>query len=202
MVAPPDKNAEVLSEVLKLLNDLLNTGDWTHSLYLKNSYKKFKQHRDDVQALLDEAKGVKKTEVVSPEKVAAQAAAKAESLNVFVSVFQTDPNNLLAWQNTLGSITEYSVTRPIYQDEAHALEFIRSRPDPTREGYAEIVIQSKDILPDPSGKPRLDQFEHELLSVREGTILPENIVRFIHGDKIYHFKQGELQHVEDRNQHG
>lgn len=192
-MAEPDKNVDILKQAIKVFDDLLDKGEWQGSLLLENTGKKIQGYRDDAQDILDDITGVKQKKIAE-----ADAEAADELLTVYVSIFQMDPNDMLAWQATLNSIGEYSASRPIYLSEDHVQELIRSRPDPSREAYVEVTIKKSDILELQSGsKPVFDKFEHEQVSVRQGTIVPDNVKRFVHRNKVYHFQEGALKRVDE-----
>lgn len=191
-MAEPNQTVEILKQAIKTLDELLEKGVWKGSLLLENSGKKIQAYRDEAQDILDDITGVK----TQKEQEAINQAA-GELLTIYVSVFQMNPNDMVAWQATLNSIGEYSMSRPIYLAEDHVQEMIRSRPDPSREAYVEVTIRKEDVLLPPSGKPALDRFDHELLNVRQGRVKPNNIKRFVHRNKVYHFQNGALERFEE-----
>lgn len=180
---PSDR--EILVELINILKDLLSKGDWSASLFLKTAYKKIDnlcQRAEELLNLINHG----------PKKEEEHINKESEGyLKVFVSVYQSDYNNLTKWQNTLLGITEYSVSRPIYRNEEYIEEIIRARQS-FNEGYAIVFIRETDIIPPYAGKPLMDKFGHELLTVKQGAILPENIFEFVHLEKRYFFRNGRL----------
>lgn len=180
---PSDK--EILLELIKIFKDLLSKGDWQASLFLRTAYKKIDGLCQRAEELLDEINHVPKStqEHINKEKEG--------YIRVYVSVYQADYNNLNKWQNTLLGIAEYSVSRPVYREQAYIEEIIRSRQT-FNEAYVIVFIKETDIIPSYSGKALVDKFGHELLTVKEGAILPENIYEFVHLEKHYSFRNGRL----------
>ncbi|MDQ2994953.1 MAG: type IVB secretion system protein IcmQ, partial [Pseudomonadota bacterium] len=117
---------------------------------------------------------------------------------VFISIYQHDPNNLTKWEKTLKTITEYSVTRPIYREEDHVQEMIRSRPDPNKEAYVAIGVKTVDIIKGLAGKAQADKAGHELVAIRDGCVLARNIKKFVHAGKVFEFTDGALKLIQNK----
>jgi len=188
-MATLDTNTEFLRKAIKLVDELLETGDWTKGLYLETTAKKLTGFKEEAQSLLGEIKEAQQGE----QKVKRKVKAETESeLEVFISIYQSDPDNILMWQSTLRSITDYSVARPIYRKEDDVKQAIRSKPDPTKEGYAVVSIRTDELRQATAGKMQEDQLGNELLTVKEGAIAPEKMNRFVHGKRTYNFDDGTL----------
>lgn len=174
---------ELNQQVIEILTDLLQTGNWDASLFFRTAHKKLQDLLDEANTLAQEIQATALLET-SDEKLG--------HLKVYVSIYQSDPHNLVKWQNTLRSIKEYSITRPVYRDESHIQEMIRAKQASPNEAYVTIYIKEGDLIPPYAGKKIQDKFGHELLTVRDGSLLPENIVEFVHLGKKYAFKEGKL----------
>lgn len=177
---------ESLRQLIKILKNLLTEGDWEASLLLKSAHKKIDTLYERAESLLNEfSQGpIAQTE----EDIRKE---KQGYIRVFVSLYQSDYNNLNKWQMTLNSIAEYSVSRPIYRNEEDVQEIIRSKQT-FNEAYAAVFIKESDIIPPYAGKNAVDKFGHELLTVRQGAIITENISEFVHLGRHYLFRNGRL----------
>jgi intracellular multiplication protein IcmQ len=176
-----------INKILKsLLQELLQTGNWEASLFLRTTYKK-------LAALYEKADSLSK-QLESDQKLLNKDAWKEEQgyIKVYVSLYQSDPYNLQKWQNTLKNIREYSVNRPIYLAEEHVQEMIRSKQASPNEGYVIIYIKKNDIIPAYAGKMVEDKWGHELLTLRDNSLSPNNIIEFVHQGRRYSFQEGEL----------
>ncbi len=182
----PNSDEALAQELLKALDDFLSAGDWDATLFLKANKKKLEALRGQVESLLNE---------VSAKK-AGDTQIKREPppgyKRVYVSLFQAEANNMLKWQSTIKGLEKYSVSRPVYWEEAHVQAWIRNKADPAREGYVIAFVKETDIVKPYQGKVVADRFGHELVTLRERAIELANIVEFVHNEKRYRYSQGEL----------
>lgn len=186
-MASQDQYKDISKALAQLISDLLATGNWDASLFLRTAAQKLQKIQSDAEALAKrfEKKIVPEGELVHQNKL------KQGYIIVYISVYQSDPYNLSKWETTLKSIREYSITRPIYRSQDHVAEAIRSKQG-TNEGFVSIYIKENDIIPPYAGKTIQDRWGHELLTIREGCLLPENIIEFVHVGRRYSFKNGKL----------
>lgn len=175
-------------ELVEILRNLLKTGDWEASLFLRTAHKKLQGLYDQAVQLERqfEAKTVKSQEEEHKLKL------KQGYSLIYVSLYQTDAYNLIKWENTLKNISEYSINRPIYRFEENIQAIIRSKQDSPNEAYVSIYIKSTDVIPPYAGKLIEDKLGHELLTVRENSLQPKSISEFVHQGKRYLFKNGKL----------
>ena len=104
---------------------------------------------------------------------------------VFILLYQVDSANLQGWYRTIKTLTDYSVTRPAYKDEAYAREFIRSKASGIeRNGYAIVNIKSDDFYN--VEQPPVDACGHQLFVLKENSIKLENIVEFVLANKQHY----------------
>lgn len=183
-----DEYKEINDKVIKILRELLDTGDWNASLFLRTAYSKlqtFHQQALNLQSQF-ESKPITTTEEQHKSKL------KQGFVPVYVSLYQTDPYNIIKWENTLKGISEYSINRPIYRTEDHIEEMIRAKQASPNEGYVVIYIKQTDIIPAHTGKLIEDRWGHELLTLRDHSLQPENIAEFAHQGRRYSFQNGKL----------
>ncbi|GAG15177.1 unnamed protein product, partial [marine sediment metagenome] len=116
-------------------------------------------------------------------------------IKVYISLYQAQGSNLAIWQNMLKSLAQYSVTRPVYADEAHIRELVRSKPDPDKQAYAVVAIKEDDIMH--LTKPAVDQFGHELLTLKEGAVQLDNIIEFVHANQKHYLFRNNILILKD-----
>lgn len=187
-MASQEQYKEITDKVAELLKDLLATGNWEASLFLRTAYKKIYELYEEALFLSAQ---LGKSTAPEFEKI------HQEKLNqglvlVYISLYQSDPLNLTKWENTLKSIREYTITRPVYAQQDHVEEAIRSKQGAINEGFVTVYIKKEDIIPAYVGKKVEDRWGHELLTIRDGSLLPSNILEFVHQGKKYEFKNGKL----------
>jgi Dot/Icm secretion system protein IcmQ len=189
MVEHPEKENEQALEdtkqIVDILDNLLKHDYWESSFYLKVAKKRLNDIREDARAYLHTLdKDIE-------QKQMQEIAIPPGCIKAFISVYQSEGNSLKQWLVTLKSLIKHSVTRPVYRREQDVREIIRNKPDPTRLGYAVIIVNEKDILP--LAKAPTDKIGHELIMLKENAIKVENIIEFVHAnEKKYTIKNNVL----------
>ena len=181
-----------LSEQLRdILDTILAPGDWQSSLFLKAASTKLKVLREKSDELF---KSGNVTAEVATSKDTSRKAAAPGYVQVFILLYQVDGANLQGWYRTIKTLTEYNVTRPVYKEEDHAKEFIRSKTAGIdRNGYA--VVNVKDSNFTEVGQ-QMDQFNHPLFALKQAAVELQNVVEFVHGNKMrYAVRDNELSYL-------
>jgi Dot/Icm secretion system protein IcmQ len=181
-----DRHKILNEQLTQILRDLLAVGDWEASLFLRTAYKKLEYLYKQAATLLElDSNDLQFQEEQNHLK------ARQGYIKVFISIYQSDPHNLVKWENTLKNIREYSINRPIYRFEEYVQAMIRSKGS-FNEGYVVIFIQPTDIIPPYIGKVIQDRWGHELLTIRDNSLLSGNISEFVHESRRYEFRDGKL----------
>ena len=181
-----DKDEQVTEELLAILSNLLGSGNWDASLFLKVSKKRLLALRDEAQALLTElqAPDVKLDQYQVHKKVGHRA--------VYMGLHLGGVANLARWEHMLQTLSAYSVGRPVYAEEDHAKASLRAKKSSENDAYAEIFIDEKAILPVQKEQMPHDRLQQPLLTLKMGAIYAENIARFVCNDQTYRFINGRL----------
>ncbi len=176
---------ELGKQLSDTLDDVLATGDWQSSLFLKTAATKLHEFREKSERLYNSGNATAKVESVQDSS---RKIAPSGYLQVFILLYQADGANLPGWYRNLKTLTEYSVTRPVYKDEEYAKELIRAKvAAQDRNGYAVVNIQEGDL--DEAGS-QVDQFGHPLFILKQGAVKLENIVEFVHSNKRRYVMSG------------
>jgi hypothetical protein len=173
---------EIAKRVKEVIDGVLATGDWEHSLFLKTSAAKLRQLCVDAERLshLDE----QNLNVVVDKSFDRRTVPPGYS-QVFILLYQVDDTNLQSWCRTIKTLTEHSITRPAYKDEAYAEEFIRSKVSGIeRNGYAVVNVKSDDFYEEEASP--VDACGHQLFVLKENSIKIENIVEFVQANKKHY----------------
>lgn len=186
-MASVDEHVKELKRLVEIITDLKSKIPPDSGLYLTNVSKKLTGFQEEAEDLINQfTAGTQKT-----KKGHAEGETTGRTI-IYISLFQTDPDDLKKWQSTVRRISEYSLARPIYRKPSHIEEMIRSRPDPRKEAYAEVSVLDSDIIRAYAGKSETDSRGHELLTVKEGAVKPANVRKFVHGNETYFFKEDKL----------
>lgn len=179
---------QAFKKLLAEIETALSKGDWEVSLFFRNIAASMRKMRDRIHEELG-------NELHTSDDIDISQLIPEGFVKVYVSLYQTDGQNIKRWLGVLNNIKTLSVGRPVYQEE-HAIQtMIKSKPDQRRDGYIVVKIAATDIIPPMGGKIPYDRLNHELLTVREGKIMPENIMEFVHMGVRYKFVNGELQKI-------
>ena len=187
MTNEKEGDTETLRRFIEIVDEALAAGEWQGTHLLRSMEKKIKGLREEAEQLQLQLK-----EESMAKSIGAGGSSSSNLETVYVSVYQQDFNDLRRWERTLKSITDYSVTRPVYKEEEHIKEMIRGRPDPNKEGYVAVMVKKEDIVKGFAGKPATDKSGYELLNIKEGGVRPGGIRRFVLGDRTYEFVDGSL----------
>ena len=177
---------DLSKQLSDILEELLSVGDWSSSLFLRVVSHKLQAIRKQIDEVITGGDAVSGEENEKKDL-------SSEQSKVFVLLYQNEGENLEGWFNTIKTLTEYSVTRPAYKEEAHVQEVIRSKDsDVGRNGYVIVDVKNEDLSLEE--EQQLDQFDHPLVALKEGTIKLENVVEFVHANKKrYVVKDNKLE---------
>lgn len=184
----PDKYLKAIG----LLDKLLERPGWESSRLLTASQKRLQKIRDGLQASYDK---FEQKAVADQGKAAAASDAtfddKPGMTRIYISLYQTDGARKRNWEQLLRSLTNCSVGRPIYFDEQHARQFIQSRPNLEREGYACVYIKEGDVL-QTAAQPK-DKNGHPLAYLQPQALQRARLVQFVHANSHrYKIVDGKL----------
>ncbi|PIZ04170.1 MAG: Dot/Icm secretion system protein IcmQ [Gammaproteobacteria bacterium CG_4_10_14_0_8_um_filter_38_16] len=178
----------LLHAVIHAVDHVIAAGDWSSSLFLKNTIKPLIAIKAEAETeinILEEKVEKKAVKITPPTE---------DEVDVYISLFQSDGYNINKWAMQLRSLDRYTVGRPVYQSEADVQKRIRLRSAAAgNEGYVIVTIRKADIQsPDPFASPLKDQFDHPLLVLKEIAVRNGRIVAFVHQGICYHFVDGQL----------
>lgn len=175
----PGKQETLAREIIRSIDELLAAGDWEATLFLKANKKHLEALKQRAQALLEDQT------LVAPKQATREREPPAGYKVVYISLFQAESNNLIKWQGAIKGLERYSVSRPIYSEEAHVRALIRNKPDPQKEAYVIAFVKESDIIKPYLGKKNQDRWGHELLTLREQAVDLGHVIEFIHDNKHY-----------------
>lgn len=178
-------DSEAAVKLINILDDLLKNKEWESTLLLRTAKKRLQALRDEAQQIANELN----PSFSSKEPAQITEVIKEGYVKVYISLYQTQGSNLKIWHNMLKSLAKYSITRPVYDNEEYVRELIRSKPDMQRHGYAAVTVKKSGIIG--SEKVNLDQFNHKLLTLKEGAVTLENIIEFVHANEKRYIIRGD-----------
>lgn len=184
-----DSGTRVGKRLLKVLDNLINGGEWGSSLFLSTIRKRIQNLRDETYKILQEETSSEIQLDLQKDKF--KQPVKEGYFRLYILLYQTEGGKLLNWQYALRTLLEYSVSRPTYNDVNYVKELIRTKPNVERYGYAVVDVAKGDLYT--QEQPVKDSLGHEMVVLKEGAIKRENIIGFVHANKKqYGFIDGEL----------
>lgn len=178
--------------LVETLDALLDSGDWESSLFLRTIRRKIKSIMEEASSIIE---GEQKVEEAGSQNKFKQLLPSGY-VRIYILLYQTEGNKLSSWQNALKTLLDYNISRPIYCDESHVQELVRSKKDVERYGYAVVNVLESNIYP--QEQLPIDQFNHKMIILRENSIKRENVIGFVHANKKrYGLVEGELVYQGD-----
>jgi len=178
---------EIAKKVKEVIAGVLATGDWESSIFLKATATKLRRLQAEAEQLSRLGEQVQQVQNVATasDKAVQRRVVPLGYSQVFILLYQVDNTNLQGWYHTIKTLTDYSVTRPAYKNEAHAREFIRSKTSGIeRNGYAVVNIKSDDFYN--VEQPPVDASGQQLFVLKENSVKLENIVEFVLANKQHY----------------
>jgi len=175
--------------ILKALNKAIEIGPWEKSSFLKVIGKNLNQIRDDFIAQLGTRS---KAQLKAESNLANRIALRSGQQEVYVSLYSADGTNLQSWEKIVANLPRQMISRPIYADENDVRDIIKSKENKINEAYVAIYINQTDILSLSADRASFDKLGKVLLSLKDKTLMLDNISRFVHHTGSYKYEHGRL----------
>ncbi len=187
----PQEDPSAVREWLHACQHYWERGDWQTGLFFRAANERWQTLEQQVQGslvgLLQAAAAAESRQKVQPKR------SKNATMPIYIYLYQADGHNIRVWQQAIFSLSNQSVNRPIYKNEADVKQLIDSRSDPHNHAYVIVLIDENDVVQASRGKPRQDKYGHELLTLSERAIKLENIDQIVHITGRYRFENGALK---------
>ncbi len=185
---------EILSDqqneaILNALDEAINNGPWEQSNFLRAIGKNLNDIRENFVSQLDTRT---RQQIKADTHLANRLALRSGQQEVFVSLYSADGTNLQSWEKIVANLPRQMISRPIYANEEHVRELIKTKENKQNEAYLGIYINQTDIIPLAPDKALSDKLGNVLLTLKDKTLDLENISRFVHITGIYQFDRGRL----------
>ncbi len=182
-----DEDTKINLELIKILDTAISEGKWDGGLFFQAAGKKLRDLRDRIKSEtnIDVAQPITQATVSSVMKYSGL-------IDVYVSLYCAEGNNMVRWESVLATISRQAITRPIYKKEKDVRDVISAKDAKTNDAYIIAYVNENSITKTLSGKPLVDRFGHELLVLKENSIIVDNIAKFIHTSGEYTYEKGKL----------
>lgn len=183
-----EENLKRNLKILQALDKAIKEGQWEGKLLFQATGKKLREIRDRLRATLQ----LDEMDSEASNQLAEREATRSSQVEVFVSLYNADGNDLKKWAMVIKSLETNIITRPIYNNEADIQTVIRSKTNKKNEAYLSVFINKSAILAPTGKQPPRDRLGYEMLLIKEGALNLESISRFVHISGEYEFKDNHL----------
>ena len=184
-----DLSEEQTQAILKALDDAIEHGSWDASNFLRVIGKNLREIRDGFASRLEPSTHEK---IRIASNLANHAALRTGQQEIFISLYSSDGATLSSWERILINLPKQMISRPIYANEEDVGAIIKSKENKQNEAYVSIFVNLDDILPVSSDKSPVDKLGKKLLTIKDKSLMLDNINRFVHESGFYKFAHGRL----------
>lgn len=174
-------------KLLAALDKLIEKGHWDQSLFYKNILKRLHALRQSIIDSLEDEQDAFASSSSLPE-IPLQ---KEDYRRMYVAVYQTEGERMDRWLYLVKNLPSFSISRPVYGEEAHAEELMRAKRG-RNDAYVILWVKEQDILSPLSGALPFDRFHHALYTLKPTGVKLENLIEFVHDGKRYFFHKGQF----------
>jgi intracellular multiplication protein IcmQ len=170
----------VAKKIKDIITDVLATGDWGNSEFLQVSARGLHDLTNKIDKLISLVEQNKQDEkaIDVGDKVAKMKIVPSGYCQVFILLYQVENTNLQSWYKLIKNLAEHNVSKPVYKDENHVKEFIRSKKtNIEHNGYVVVNVKNDDFYNEE--KLPVDSCGHDLFMLKENAISLENIIEFV-----------------------
>jgi intracellular multiplication protein IcmQ len=183
-------------DLIKAFDEVIKDERWERSLFFRNIRKGLSDTREYLKRELGLTQEMEVQPQHATQEIAAPTALPEGVIEIYISLYAAEGSNINRWETILGSLSAHSISRPIYKNEQDIKDIIRTKDYQQNDAYVAIRIHEAEILKPFNNKTPLDKAGRELLVIKEGAILPQNISRFVHFGSEYIYKGGRLIKVK------
>ncbi len=182
----PQLCEKMAREIIDMITRLEQAGAWDDSPFLQNLIKPYRQMREELTQLLQQS-------ALDSEVTDKPVVAKAGYRLIYVSLYQSQGRDLEKWLRMLKTLFAYTLSRPVYTQEAPIQEIMRAKVGQSTYAYAIGQVKEEDVLSTAEGERRKDQFGNELLVLAKDAVCFENLIEFVHLKKRYNITKKVLK---------
>ncbi len=182
---PQDSEKEQRSKLIAIIQEALQRDETLRQNYQIG--ERFKFVRERLQSLLENVE--KDTETKEARTIRVQDfKLEEDEVLVYVHLFNAQGLNVRTWSGMLTpkALFDYSVNRPIYQEQKNIEAFIRSKSNKTQHAYLTVAMKKDRVLPMPEDVVPKDLLGNSLLKIKEGSLRYDRLVSFTHNEQIYY----------------
>ncbi|MEM1244662.1 MAG: Dot/Icm secretion system protein IcmQ, partial [Pseudomonadota bacterium] len=132
---------------------------------------------------------------VEAERTKETAVVKADEsalVEVYISIYSAEGMHIEKWAKLLDTMLDRIITRPIYENEQHAITALRNAVDKQKEAYIAISIPKTSIMQLTEENRPKDRYGNFLLVIDDKGLDKTKISKFVHKSGLYRFVEHKL----------
>lgn len=184
-----------IKEISDALERVVKDLPWHQSVFLSAMGKKFEQIRDEFNYSV----GIAPSNLKNNSSSSEQVSLKDDQVEVYISVYNSQGDDLGNWARIIDNLTRQSVSRPTYLKVNEVKEMIRSKLNLDNEGYVSLHVLKTDLNSMAKESLPKDKLGNSLVLLKERIIEQNKIKKFHHNSGTYEYKKGILSRVGDMN---
>lgn len=177
------------SAILKALNDAIEQGPWDESNFLRAIGKNLKEIRDNFSNQVNAAE-INHSKMIT--QLAQKTALRSGLKEIFIALYSSEGTKLQSWERILINLPKQMISRPIYADEADVKAILRTKVNKNNEAYVSMYVNHNDILQLPPDKTPVDKLGKPLLTVKDKSLILDNVHQFVCTTGTYQLVHGRL----------
>jgi len=99
---------------------------------------------------------------------------------------------MLTWERIIANLPKQMISRPIYANEKDVKDIIKTKVNKTNEAYVSMYVNQTDILFTEAEKTPKDKLGKALLSLKNKSLILDNVNRFVHESGVYKLTHARL----------
>ena len=171
-----DQEIKVALEIVKLLDNSIQSGPWEANLFLKGVKKSLEELRKRYVTNL------------GLDQISNQALSNAQPtdesalplIEVYVLLYQAQGANLHKWLELITALVRSFTGRPIYKTEENANAAAQLNDSNPNHAYLAVKVPVDMLVVEAVDVARVDREGRHLVMLREGALKLHNIQRLVH----------------------
>lgn len=179
MTSDIDFEKELIQKDADEYKKLLSIKDlevWQSSNVMQLYYRKYLKMLEEYKKLHEMGQAY-----LAQQDSMAHAEVRPGFQTLYVVLFQVESDNMLRWEIVLKAIKTVHTGRPIFKDEAAAMQATVEQGN-LKMGYAAVWVSDIDILSTQSALAMKDAFGNQIVVLQPNALQASNIRYFVHGN--------------------
>lgn len=176
---------ELQKKIVQLMDEALTKHDWSTSPYVRMVASKLREYREQLAHYIQSESNAQAEQQVHsaiPEGMKA----------MYVVLYSQEGENLKSWEPILLNLPEQIFTRPVYEEELSAKQFVNSKINKNNYAYCICYIHLNEIIQEHHEASARDPLGNRLIRLRNPSLKNHHIIRLYHAGHWYVYQDQKL----------